>query len=70
MRAYALGTERLRKTLRRAKSEEILTEACSDIDVRIVRDTVVLVAKYMLNHRVAGSSEVILRTAGVEQLIK
>ena len=58
------------KRLRRAKSEEMLAEARSDIDVRIVRDTFVLEAKYLLNHPVAGSSEVILRTAGVEQLIK
>ena len=48
----------------------MLAEARSDIDVRIGRDTWVLEAKYMLNHPVAGSSEVILRTARVEQLIK
>ena len=58
------------KRLTRAESEEILAEARSDIVVRIVRDTRVLEAKYMLNHPVAGSSEVIIPTAGVEQLIK
>ena len=47
-----------------------MAEARSDIDVRIIRDTCVLEAKYLLNHPVASSSEVILRTAGVEQLIK
>ena len=48
----------------------MLAEVRSNIDVRIVRDTWVLEAKHVLNHPVAVSSEVILRTAGVEQLIK